>query len=91
MKKVDTVGNSDSLTRRELIAASAAAALVGMPWVARAQARDKVTFTLSWVPQASNAYAYIAKSKGFWSKRGIDVDIVRGFGSGADRSGGRRG
>jgi NitT/TauT family transport system substrate-binding protein len=81
MKKVDTVGNSDNLTRRKLIAGSAAAALVGMPWVARAQARDKVTFTLSWVPQASNAYAYIAKSKGFWSKRGIDVDIVRGFGS----------
>jgi NitT/TauT family transport system substrate-binding protein len=82
MKTTGGVGTS-SLTRRTLISASAATstALISMPWIARAQSRDKVTFTLSWVPQASNAYAYIAKSKGFWSKRGIDVDIVRGFGS----------
>lgn len=81
MKTADPIRLSGGLTRRKLIAASAATALVGTPWVARGQVRDKVTFTLSWVPQASNAYAYIAKSKGFWSKRGIDVEIVRGFGS----------
>jgi NitT/TauT family transport system substrate-binding protein len=81
MKPVNTRSARGQLTRRTLVKASALAAFVGFPHVLRAQARDKVTFSLSWVPQASNAYAYIAKSKGFWSKRGIDVDIVRGFGS----------
>lgn len=72
-------------TRRRILQGSAAFAaggwIAGAPAIVRGQAKDKVTFTLSWVPQASNAYAYIAKSKGFWSKRGIDVAIVRGFGS----------
>lgn len=81
MKPVNTRSARSHLTRRSLVKASALAAFAAFPHVLRAQAKDKVTFSLSWVPQASNAYAYIARSKGFWSKRGIDVDIVRGFGS----------
>ena len=83
--KPPSTGTTRSPSRRRVLQGTAALAaggwIAGAPAILRAQARDKVTFTLSWVPQASNAYAYIAKSKGFWTKRGIDVEIVRGFGS----------
>lgn len=74
-----------SPSRRTLLkggmALGASGLVSGFPYIGHAQGVDKVTFTLSWVPQASNAYAYISKAKGFWRKRGIDIEIVRGFGS----------
>jgi ABC-type nitrate/sulfonate/bicarbonate transport system substrate-binding protein len=41
----------------------------------------KVTLTLSWVAEGASAYPYVAKSKGYWSEAGLDVTIVRGYGS----------
>jgi NitT/TauT family transport system substrate-binding protein len=48
-----------------------------------AQSLRKVRLTLNWVPEGSNLFCYVAKNKGFWKKRGLDVDIARGYGSGA--------
>jgi ABC-type nitrate/sulfonate/bicarbonate transport system substrate-binding protein len=47
----------------------------------RAQGLRKVSFTLPWVAQGSTLYPQVAQQKGFWRQRGLDVDIVRGYGS----------
>src|SRR5438105_9569805 len=77
------------VTRREflgwsrwaVVAGAAGPQLVGRPGRAVAQPLTKVKFTLPWVPEGSNLYAFVAKNKGFWKKRGLDVDVARGFGS----------
>jgi ABC-type nitrate/sulfonate/bicarbonate transport system substrate-binding protein len=73
------------VSRREFLGYSrwvvAGSALVGRPGRAVAQPLTKVKFTLPWVPEGSNLYAFVAKNKGFWKKRGLDVDVARGFGS----------
>ncbi len=38
--------------------------------------------TLPWLPLGTFSYAFVAKKMGFWEKRGLDVTIDRGFGSG---------
>ena len=50
---------------------------------ARAAELRPVTFTLPWLAEGSNAYTYVAKANGYWAKRGLDVQISRGFGSNA--------
>ncbi len=70
------------MTRRVLLKTAAAGAIV--PAVARTamgQAPRKVTLTLSWVAEGASAYPYVAKSQRYWSDAGLDVTIVRGFGS----------
>jgi NitT/TauT family transport system substrate-binding protein len=72
-----------TLTRRRALrtatgVAGLAAGLV-TPFVARA-ATD-LTFTLPWLAEGSNLIAFVAKSKGFWSKNGLNVTVSRGFGS----------
>jgi ABC-type nitrate/sulfonate/bicarbonate transport system substrate-binding protein len=47
-----------------------------------AKADEKVNLTLPWIPEGEVAFMYAAKKQGFWSKRGLDVSITRGFGSG---------
>lgn len=47
-----------------------------------AWADDKINLTLPWIPEGEVAFMYAAKKQGFWSKRGLDVSITRGFGSG---------
>jgi NitT/TauT family transport system substrate-binding protein len=70
------------MTRRHMLKAAAAGAIVpGFAKVAAAQAPRKVTLTLSWVAEGASAYPYVAKSMGYWSEAGLDVTIVRGFGS----------
>lgn len=64
-------------TRRATLAA--APALLAAPHVARAQAALKLT--LPWLAQGSTAYAYIAKEMGAFTRRGLNVDVTRGFGS----------
>jgi NitT/TauT family transport system substrate-binding protein len=66
---------------RWVVAGAAGTTLVGRPGRAVAQPLTKVKFTLPWVPEGSNLYAFVAKNKGFWKKRGLDVDVARGFGS----------
>ena len=43
-----------------------------------AQAADKVTLQLKWVPQAQFAGYYVAKDKGFYKDAGLDVTIKPG-------------
>ncbi len=75
------------VSRRAFLARAAsagvgAAALGGLlPRVAAGQPARKVSLTLAWLAQGNTAYSLVAKEKGFWSKRGLDVDISRGFGS----------
>jgi hypothetical protein len=73
-------------SRRQLLAGSAAVA-GGLPagiiantgvW---AQNQTSVKLTLPWIANGSNYWPVIGKKLGYFSKRGIDVDIARGFGS----------
>lgn len=45
-------------------------------------AADSVNLTLPWIPEGEVAFMYAARKQGFWAKRGLDVSITRGFGSG---------
>jgi ABC-type nitrate/sulfonate/bicarbonate transport system substrate-binding protein len=47
-----------------------------------ARAADAIKLTLPWIPEGEVAFMYAAKKHGFWEKRGLDVSIARGFGSG---------
>src|SRR5829696_5499275 len=47
-----------------------------------AKAADAITLTLPWIPEGEVAFMYAAQKQGFWAKRGLDVTITRGFGSG---------
>lgn len=71
------------IARRRVLAltASAAAASLGMPRLVYAQNVKQVSFTLPWVADGSNLYAFVAKEMGLWKKHGLDVSIARGSGS----------
>ena len=70
--------------RRKLLKGGAAAATLGalapLSFPAIGQ-QTKVRYTLSWLPTGQYAFVYMARQLGFWKKRGIDVEISRGFGS----------
>ncbi len=53
---------------------AAALALCGVA----AQAAEKVTIQLKWVPQAQFAGYYVAQAKGFYKEAGLDVTIKAG-------------
>ncbi len=81
-------GNSNAglINRRRLLAGAAAGtalAASGLHMPAIGQSLTKVKMTLPWLPQGSQLWPFVSKQLGFWRKRGLDVDIVRGFGSGA--------
>ncbi len=61
-------------------AATASAIGLGRPSIARAATQVKLT--LPWLPLGTFSYVFVAKAMGFWEKRGLDVTIDRGFGSG---------
>lgn len=42
----------------------------------------QVSFILDWIPKGQTAPFYIALEKGYWAKRGLAVQLQRGFGSG---------
>jgi NitT/TauT family transport system substrate-binding protein len=67
--------------RKFLKATGAAAAVSALPVRVHAQTMRKVSFTQAWLPDGSNVFIYAAKNKGFFRKRGIDLEISRGFGS----------
>jgi NitT/TauT family transport system substrate-binding protein len=73
------------LTRRKFLAtatAGTAAAATGLsfPRPAIAQA-VKVHYTLSWLPTGQYAFIYAARQLGYFKRRGIDLEISRGYGS----------
>lgn len=66
-----------------MVHATRRAALVTMlaaPAIARAQSAA-IKLTLPWLAQGATAYAFIAKEMGAFSRRGLNVDVTRGFGS----------
>src|SRR3989442_14104634 len=69
-------------TRRRLMAGAAALAVAGRARATAAQSPTKVKFTLPWIPHGGYTHIFAAKKLGFWEKRGLDVSIDRGFGSG---------
>lgn len=72
--------------RRSFLKYSGAAGVGGAlasPMRALAQgAKTPVKMTLAWLPLGTFSYAFVAKKMGFFDKRGLDVTIDRGFGSG---------
>lgn len=70
--------------RRLLVGTGLAAACLagsGLPGPAIGRTSPHITMTLPWLPQGSQLFAFVARNKGYWKKRGLDVEIVRGFGS----------
>src|ERR1700720_862045 len=72
-----------NLTRRHLLAASAAAAAAKFPIPAIAQGATSIKMTLPWLPQGAQLFPFVARNRGFWQRRGLNVEIARGFGSAA--------
>ncbi|KAB0579981.1 ABC transporter substrate-binding protein [Ideonella dechloratans] len=60
------------MIRRSLLALAAGALCLG------AQAAEKVTLQLKWVPQAQFAGYYVAAAKGYYKAEGLDVTIKAG-------------
>lgn len=62
----------------QLVAAGAAASAFPLPAIANTRT---VKFTLPWLAQGTSTFPFVGKEKGFFSKRGIDIQISRGYGS----------
>src|SRR5262245_59956396 len=71
------------LTRRQLVAASATIAAAKFPAPAIGQSATSIKMTLPWLPQGAQLFPFVARNKGFWQRRGLNVEIARGFGSAA--------
>jgi len=68
------------LARRSL--PGAAALLLAAPALLRAQPAARVRITLDWAFQAPNAFAVVARERGFFREAGLEVTVDRGQGSG---------
>jgi NitT/TauT family transport system substrate-binding protein len=74
------------VSRRRFVAGAGLTAVgavssISCPRLVFAQNRKAIKFTLPWVAEGSNLFAFVAKGMGFWDKHGLDVDIARGSGS----------
>jgi NitT/TauT family transport system substrate-binding protein len=70
--------------RRSVLRLAGGAAIGGLGIAAPAilRAATPVKMTLPWLPLGTFSYAFVTKKMGFWEKRGLDVTVDRGFGSG---------
>src|SRR6516225_16397 len=71
-------------TRRNFVhAAAAGAAMLAAPTFPRPAISQpvKVRYTLSWLPTGQYAFIYCARQLGYFKRRGIELDIARGYGS----------
>ena len=50
--------------------------------VDRALALEKITLAFSWFPYGKHVPFFVSLDKGFWKEEGLDVTIIRGYGSG---------
>jgi hypothetical protein len=81
---VETSMTIQRLSRRSLLKSIASASTIGTAPVlvsTRSNAADAFNLTLPWIPEGEVAFMYAARKEGFWTKRGLDVTITRGFGS----------
>lgn len=69
-----------SLPRRLLLGSPA---LLALPAIGRAQPAPRVRLQLDWAFQAPNAFALVARDRGFFREAGVEVEIAPGQGSGA--------
>jgi ABC-type nitrate/sulfonate/bicarbonate transport system substrate-binding protein len=69
------------LKRTGIIAVGGALGLAA-PSILPARAATSVKLTLPWLPLGTYTYPFVAKQIGAWKKRGLEVTIDRGFGSG---------
>jgi NitT/TauT family transport system substrate-binding protein len=76
----------NDISRRSLLRRSfgafAATALYPVVVAFDAKGAESIKLTLPWIPEGEVAFMYAAQKQGFWAKRGLDVTITRGFGSG---------
>src|SRR5205823_4884687 len=80
-KQRERAMTSSSMTRRNFVTSAAAAgAAATFPRPAIAQP-IKLRYTLSWLPTGQYAFIYSARQLGYFRKRGIDLEISRGYGS----------
>jgi NitT/TauT family transport system substrate-binding protein len=56
------------------------AAALTLSFVCSAQAQEKVTYNMAWLPQGSSIGVIVAQARGFFREAGLDVNIVRGYG-----------
>jgi ABC-type nitrate/sulfonate/bicarbonate transport system substrate-binding protein len=79
MQKRSTI----KLNRRQMLAASAAVAVAAsnFPAPAIAQGTTSIKMTLPWLPQGAQLFPFVARNRGFWQRRGLSVEIARGYGS----------
>ncbi len=73
------------LSRRRVLTGTVAAAFAAtnFPAPAIGQGATNIKMTLPWLPQGSQLFAFVSRNRGFWKTRGLNVEIARGFGSGA--------
>jgi len=75
-----------TIHRRSFLKLSAGTAVasagLGLGAPAIVSAATPVKMTLPWLPLGTFSYAFVANKMGFWQKRGLEVTIDRGFGSG---------
>lgn len=68
--------------RRALLATACALPALTLPGLARAQGTPRVRLLLDWAFQSPNAFALVAREKGFFREAGVEVQVDRGSGSG---------
>jgi NitT/TauT family transport system substrate-binding protein len=72
------------VSRRQMLAGTGTAVVAAnFPAPAIAQGPTNIKMTLPWLPQGSQLFAFVARNRGYWKTRGLNVEIARGFGSGA--------
>jgi len=81
MRGRNGIGRREFVKQAALGAAAVATASGAGVGTVFAQAKKKVSFTLPWLANGESLFAFVALEKGMWAKRGLDVDVTRGFGS----------
>jgi NitT/TauT family transport system substrate-binding protein len=74
--------NMARMDRRSFVRLAGAAGAIGISAPRIARTATPIKLTLPWLPLGIFSFAFAAKAMGFWERRGLDVTIDRGFGSG---------
>jgi len=70
------------ISRRKFVGGTGA--VLATPFVLKSgalAADTKLKFSLPWIPHGGYAFLFAANKLGYWGKRGLDVQVDRGFGS----------